>query len=77
MAARMASVTSWLRRTLRCSSDSCVVVGSMISTEKREATVAFVLPRLSESERLPSGASSGSGSPAGAGSTRTSPCVEE
>eukprot|EP00971_Amphidinium_carterae_P069176 1369141-Amphidinium_carterae.2 len=69
----MASTTNWLRRTLRCSSVSRVVVGRVISTEKREALAASVLPRLSDTERLPSGASSGSGSPDAEGSTRTSP----
>eukprot|EP00971_Amphidinium_carterae_P186487 3701950-Amphidinium_carterae.1 len=35
----------------------------MTSTENRDASAASVLPRLSDTERLPSGASSGSGSP--------------
>eukprot|EP00971_Amphidinium_carterae_P057912 1145489-Amphidinium_carterae.1 len=58
-AARMASATRRLRRKLRCASDSVAVVGSMTSTENSEAVAASVPPRLSETERLPSGASSG------------------
>eukprot|EP00971_Amphidinium_carterae_P050315 991440-Amphidinium_carterae.1 len=78
MATRIASAMRRLRRRLRCSSDSLVVVGSMTSTANKESVATFVSPPLPEAVRLPSGASSRSGSPDGElGDTLTSPCGEE
>eukprot|EP00971_Amphidinium_carterae_P208911 4144600-Amphidinium_carterae.1 len=63
-------------RAFRCSFVSVTAEGRMTSTENRDSSPSSVVPLVSETERLPEGATSGSGSPGAVGTTLTSPCGE-
>eukprot|EP00971_Amphidinium_carterae_P201334 3995374-Amphidinium_carterae.1 len=60
IAAPMASAMSCSSRAFRCAFVSMAEVGRMTSTENRDSSPSCVVPLVSETERLPEGAASGS-----------------
>eukprot|EP00971_Amphidinium_carterae_P316137 6284063-Amphidinium_carterae.1 len=73
IAAPSASDMSCSSRAFLCSLVSSPEVGRMTSTENRDSSPSSVVPLVSETERLPEGVASGSGSPDAVGTTLTSP----